>query len=86
MNLPPSAFADAFRTHYVPKLRRMIGANGWFVGVGWQSFDAAANDVLHYAIRLGASRLPPEHFDELSDWIAASLANVAADVEARCGQ
>lgn len=86
MTLPPSDFADAFRTHSVPKLKRMIGVSGWFVGVGWQSFDEADSAVLSYAIRLGASRLPPEHFDALHDWIAATIAEVAADAEARCGQ
>lgn len=85
MNLPPSDFAEAYREHSVPKLRRMIDTSGWLVGIGAQTFSDAGTDVTRLAIRLGAAFLPPEHFDALQVWILASLADTAADVEAQCG-
>lgn len=85
MSLPPSDFAAAFRAHVVPKLREVIAVRGHFVGIGLYDFGAAHADVMAVACRLGANHLPEPHLLNLEDWCLTTLANVAAETEAKCG-
>lgn len=84
MNLPPSDFADAFRAHSVPKIRKVIEVRAHFVGLNLYAFADAHADVMAYASRLGAPLLPKEHLDALIDWTLTELSDAAAAVEAQC--
>lgn len=85
MSLAKSDFADSFRDHVGPRLERMIGVLGHFVGLGLYSFDEAFRDVARYARLKGARHLTQEHYDALDDWIGAELTEAAAETEDACG-
>lgn len=84
MSLSKSDFADSFREHVGPRLERMIGVLGYFVGIGLCEFSVAYQDVIRYAGHHGAYSLPENHFQALTDWIGAELLDVAAETEAAC--
>lgn len=80
--LPPSDFAQSYRSHVVPRLRVLAVAHGSSVGHGLESFSDAVSKVTREAVTLGASYMPPEHFALLEDWILTTIAESAATVEA----
>lgn len=73
MILPPSAFAEAFREHVMPLLRREIIVQGAALATGNASWHEASGSVMALALSRGAGRMRASHFDELSDWIGAAL-------------
>lgn len=82
MSLPPSAFADAFRAHAVPKLSRLCEAHGLFIALGLETVSEAHAAVISEAWRADAQHLPEEHFAELEDWLFDTLMTAAVSKQA----
>lgn len=77
-----SSFAENFRDHVTPRLRKMCAAHGLFVAAGLQSWCEATSEVIYYARKLGASHLPEALHDELvCNWIPNQLLGAAIDAE-----
>lgn len=66
-------FFEAFRTHVVPDLRRLIA--GYAEGVGWDviEFSRACDAVYAEARRRGASQLPHAQLSKLRNWISTVM-------------
>tara|TARA_R110000868_G_scaffold41986_1_gene142512 strand:+ start:2389 stop:2724 length:336 start_codon:yes stop_codon:yes gene_type:complete len=79
MSLPPSDFAQTFRALIVPRLRPMIQGQGLLIALGLAEYIEAQNAVMAEAGRLGAYRLPIEHFHALEEWIGAAIVKAEDD-------
>lgn len=76
-----SVFAEAFRRHVTPDLKKSIRGNALLMALGSQEFSDAYATVAALAIRRGASHLAPERLDELLDWIGSALLDEAEAFE-----
>ena len=71
-------FPDAFKTHVIPRIRRMITHQAARVHEGDATFGEAHDAIMHRAVSVGASYLPPDLFIDLMDYVLATL---ATDIE-----
>lgn len=71
MTPPPSAFAQAFRQHVIPRLRDRIGAFARPVYYGGMTFSQAMAELTGEAH--GATYLEKPIFDQFQDWLCAEL-------------
>ena len=88
MSAPPSAFAQAFRAHVIPRLKPRISAYAYRVHCGGLTFSEAVAGLIGEAH--GATLLDRATFDQFADWLATQIIEaiarherVAADI-ARC--
>ena len=75
-------FPEAFRAHVVPKMRAMIRVQALKVQAGERDFGDAADAVMRRAMQMGATYLPTDVFNDLSDYVLVTLANDIAQAEA----
>lgn len=75
-------FPEAFRAHVVPRMRAMIRIQAIRVANGDAEFGEAVDAVMRRAIQSGASYLPTDVFNDLSDFVLVTLSNDIAQAEA----
>jgi len=68
-----SLFCDAFDQHVLPEIARRIRVNAFVFALEAQNFTSAANDVLAFSYRRGATFLTDEEQWALEDRIVAAL-------------
>ena len=74
-------FPEAFRAHVVPRMRAMIRIQSIKVQARECDFGDAADAVMRRAIQMGATYLPTDVFNDLSDYVLVTLANDIAQAE-----
>lgn len=74
-------FPEAFRAHVVPKMRAMIRVQALKVQAGECDFGDAADAVMRGAMQMGATFLPTDVFNDLSDFVLVTLANDIAQAD-----
>jgi len=75
-------FPEAFRAHVMPRVRAMIRLQAIRVANGDAEFGEAVDAVMRRAIQSGASYLPTDVFNDLSDFVLVTLSNDIAQAEA----
>lgn len=75
-------FPEAFRAHVVPKMRAMIRVQALKVQAGGCDFGDAADAVMRRAMQMGATYLPTDVFNDLSDFVLVTLANDISQADA----
>lgn len=81
-----SLFANHFRSHVTPRLRGMAERQAFLVAADAISFAEAVEAVLREAFSRGAGYLPSAIFDELLDWVYATVSQEIEKAEAACAE
>lgn len=76
-----TAFPEAFKAHVMPKLRRMIRVQAIKVHNGDTEFLDAVSAVMGRAVSVGASYLPADLLNDLSDFVLVTLTADIAQAE-----
>lgn len=79
--LPPSDFADRFRFHVVPRVKKMLMQSGINVAMGLVTWSEAYHELMDVARKFGFSHMPESHQDAFADWLTTVLADEISAAE-----